>query len=431
MSGYSRLALTASVLSLSIFGCATQSNVEKHHDYRFELNYMMAIDGEFMNNPKQALEYYKQLFKTNKTHEINQKIVSYAFKNKQYNTMIEYSKKGYELFAKHFEYYKQQQVIGLISQKKYNEALKIALELLQSNKTSFNYEIVANVYYVLKDYDNASKYYESAYLQNKNSQTLIKLVSILYSYLNQKDIALAYLETHVQQNGCDNGAICEKLLLIYQENNNLDGMITILSKMYYKYKPQKQYEAAVQLLESNIIALLEKKDIKKAIKFLEENSTDTTKLLNLYYQDGQFDNALQLVRKLYKKTKDPELLGKIAMYQFEGASDKSKILKHVIANFELALSSGINNPSYHNYYGYLLIDYNIDVPKGVELVKTALQSQPNNLAYLDSLAWGYYKLGLCDEAFSTINKVIKIAGLKDPEIKYHWDMITNCKKDIK
>lgn len=281
----------------------------------------------------------------------------------------------------------------------------------------------------MKDYKNASKYYESAYLENKNEETLIKLVSILDSYLNQKEMALAYLETHVQQTGCNSPAICEKLLLTYQEQNNIDGMISILTKMYNKYKQNPSYAKASKIIETHLVMLLEKKDIKEAISFLEKNETDTTKLLNLYYQNNQFDDALKLVRSLYKKTKDPELLGKIAMYQFEGAKDKKKILKHVIANFELALSSGINNPSYQNYYGYLLIDYDIDIKKGITLVKTALKSMPNNLAYLDSLAWGYYKLGDCNKAYITMSQIVQLAGLSDPEIKNHWEIIQKCTKE--
>ena len=41
---------------------------------------------------------------------------------------------------------------------------------------------------------------------------------------------------------------------------------------------------------------------------------------------------------------------------------------------------------------YLLIDYELDINKGVALVKKALVQDPENIAYLDTLAWGEYKL---------------------------------------
>jgi predicted Zn-dependent protease len=201
--------------------------------------------------------------------------------------------------------------------------------------------------------------------------------------------------------------------------------------MHNKYKDAQTHPEVLQYIQTFIASLLEKKDIKKAIKFLEETKLDQERLINLYYQDRQLDKALKLTKKIYQQTKNPELLGKIAMYRFELATNKREVMKHVIANFELALSSGINNASYQNYYGYLLIDYDIDIKKGLELVKQALTQAPNNIAYLDSLAWGYYKLNECEKAKKVMQKVVAMAGLNDPEIKLHWNIIKDCKKDKK
>ena len=217
-------------------------------------------------------------------------------------------------------------------------------------------------------------------------------------------------------------------MLIYQEQGNIDGMLSILNRMYLKYKQDPDLSKTTLLIQNLIVTLLEKKDIKQAIKFLEETKIDQTKLTNLYYQDGQLEKALVMTRKIYRKTRKPALLGKIAMYEFELAKDKQKVMKHVIANFELALSSGINDASYQNYYGYLLIDFNINTKKGIELIQQALKTTPNNIAYLDSLAWGYYKLGKCKEALNIMKKVISVTGLKDKEIKIHWNSIQECNK---
>jgi len=409
-------------------GCAQQPLTSKFkNDYRVDLNMLVALDSESQQNYPQAYIYYKNLFDMEPNELYIKKMISFAFLSGDYENMIDLSIKGEDLYKNNTTYYKKQIIIAYIKLKKYPQALTIALDLLKDQPTVLNYEVVANVYYGMEDYKNAIKYYESSYAQNQNSQTLLKLTSILYGYLNQKDVALAYLETYLQQNGCKSKDVCEKLLLIYQEQGNIDGMLSILKRMLNRYKQDPRYENVVTLINSNITSLLEQKDIKKAIEFLERSNSDQNKLLNLYHQDGQLTKALKLVRKIYRKTKDPELLGKIAIYQFESTNDKKKILKHVIANFELALSSGINNPSYQNYYGYILIDYDLDIKKGVGLVEQALKSAPNNLAYLDSLAWGYYKLGLCDEAKDIINRVIQQTGLNDPEIKKHWDKINNCK----
>ena len=65
--------------------------------------------------------------------------------------------------------------------------------------------------------------------------------------------------------------------------------------------------------------------------------------------------------------------------------------------------------------------------KGVKLVKEALRSQPNNIAYIDSLAWGYYKIGLCQKAYNLMKKVVGTIGTKNKEIKTHWELMQSCK----
>ena len=109
------------------------------------------------------------------------------------------------------------------------------------------------------------------------------------------------------------------------------------------------------------------------------------------------------------------------------AEDKRKVLNSVIAKFEKVIEH-IDNHIYENYLAYILIDFNINVSKGVTLVKKALVQEPNNLAYIDTLAWGQYKLKNCKEANKQMKRVVDEVGLNDEEIKLHWEKIKECKK---
>lgn len=109
------------------------------------------------------------------------------------------------------------------------------------------------------------------------------------------------------------------------------------------------------------------------------------------------------------------------------AEDKRKVLNSVIAKFEKVIEH-IDNHIYENYLAYILIDFNINVSKGVTLVKKALKEEPNNLAYIDTLAWGQYKLKNCQEANKQMKRVVDEVGLNDEEIKLHWEKIKECKK---
>ena len=429
MSSYSRLAIIFVILIFTSIGCAKQYNhtsLKKKINYQEDLLLMLALDSENTKKYNYSFEYYKRLYKLSHKVIFLKKAIAYSYKIKKFKEMLTLSQSGIDSFPVEKEYFTQQLIIANLSNKNIDEALKDAKKLLAKNKSIVNYEIMANVYYAKGDYKNSLKYYESSYAQNQNELTLLKLTTILYTYLDQKDVALAYLETYLQTKGCTTN-VCNKLMLIYQEQGNINGMLSILNKMYFKYSQDPALKKTSLMVQNIIVSLLEKKDIKQAIKYLEKNKINNQKLLNLYEQNGQIKKALALTRVLYKKTRRAELLGKIAMFQFQLAKDKKAVMKHVIANFELALSSGINNASYQNYYGYLLIDFNINIKKGIKLVKAALKTSPNNIAYLDSLAWGYYKLGRCNKAFIIMKKVIASIGLNDNEIRTHWENIKKCK----
>jgi len=82
-----------------------------------------------------------------------------------------------------------------------------------------------------------------------------------------------------------------------------------------------------------------------------------------------------------------------------------------------------------NYLGYLLIDNDVDPEAGIGYVKAALQQEPASPFYLDSLAWGYYKLGRCSEADATMKKALTaMGGETDPELEKHVKAIAECMK---
>ena len=86
---------------------------------------------------------------------------------------------------------------------------------------------------------------------------------------------------------------------------------------------------------------------------------------------------------------------------------------------------------YLNYLGYCLIEYDRDIKKGIAYVKRALVQDPDSGYFLDSLAWGYYKQGKCKEAHELMQRVVKIIGADDEEVKAHLKAIRKCTKGKK
>ncbi len=71
-----------------------------------------------------------------------------------------------------------------------------------------------------------------------------------------------------------------------------------------------------------------------------------------------------------------------------------------------------------NYLGYMLADQNVRLQEAQDLVKKAVNIEPNNYAFLDSLGWVYYRLNRLDEAEQQLTKSLQLSA-KDPTIHDH------------
>jgi predicted Zn-dependent protease len=311
--------------------------------------------------------------------------------------------------------------------KEYDNALKMSKEMITLYDNANYYSLVADIYYTMKSYKRALKYYNISYSKKNNENVLLTISILNYTYLNNKENAILRLENYVKEHNCSK-LICSKLFSYYRLNGDTDKMTTMLKTLYEKYKNSYTKDSALKI-STLLIKLLEEKDINEAINFLEKNNIDNETLLRLYGETNQYDKAHKNLTKEYQETKNKNTLGKIAIVEFEMSKNKESILKKVFQKFDIALQNNMNdNANFENYYGYLLVDYNIDIKKGKKLIEKALSKYPNNYAYMDSIAWAYYKSKDCKNAYKYMSKVVKQVGLENEEIKEHWNKIKGCKK---
>ena len=77
-----------------------------------------------------------------------------------------------------------------------------------------------------------------------------------------------------------------------------------------------------------------------------------------------------------------------------------------------------DRPEVMNFLGYGWINQGQHVQEGMDLVRRALQLQPKSGAVIDSLGWGYYKLGNYDEALGFIEEAVQLDP-SDAEVNEH------------
>ncbi len=415
-------------LVLLFTSCIGNKNPQKRDNIKLfeeEDQYILyALEHEKNREFTFARDLYLSLFKKTNRYEYLKRFLVISTQLSEYEDVKKYSLEYMNKEDSSYEFILKFYIISLLKLEELDEALKSGITLLNLFNNAENYELLANIYFQRAEYKKAEEYYESAYLSSINAATLIDFFDVLYSYLNKKEKAISYLETHIRLYGCE-GGVCAKLLSFYQEQKNIDGIISILKKIYFEYQ-NKDDASYINKVYKYLIGYLEQKNIDDAIKFLEENNIDEYKLLSLYQKKDDKVKALELLNKLYKNTGNIDLLAQIAILEFETAKDKKKILKSVIQKFEDVLII-LDNHIYQNFLGYLLIDYDIDIDRGLKYIKKALSKVPNNMAYIDSLAWGLYKKKQCKEAYINMKKVVDSIGLDEEEIKMHWNKIKECK----
>jgi tetratricopeptide (TPR) repeat protein len=72
-----------------------------------------------------------------------------------------------------------------------------------------------------------------------------------------------------------------------------------------------------------------------------------------------------------------------------------------------------------NYLGYMWADHNMNLDEAEAMIKRALEMEPNNASYLDSLGWVEFRKGKFDHALNDLLRAAKAGDHDDPVIFEH------------
>jgi tetratricopeptide (TPR) repeat protein len=224
------------------------------------------------------------------------------------------------------------------------------------------------------------------------------------------------LRTHLKIYGCEKD-VCRRLIEIYNETQDFENLA-------YIYSLLAKYDKKYALFALKIYIDLGEK--QKAIELIDKyNLGDEYKLI-VYETFKDYKKAANFAFKLYEKTNDSTYLLKYCTYEFEAYRNKEAAMD-IIPKLKFLAKLYPNNDFINNFLGYLLIDFDINPKEGLKYVKKALQIKPDDIAYIDSLAWGYYKLHKCKIAWD----VIKNINTDDKEINRHKKLIKRCLNDFR
>jgi tetratricopeptide (TPR) repeat protein len=124
--------------------------------------------------------------------------------------------------------------------------------------------------------------------------------------------------------------------------------------------------------------------------------------------------ALDKAEQLSTKTDDKEYVWFLRGSNFE----REKRYAEAEVEFKKVLASDPEHASTLNYLGYMLADQNMKLEEALGYIKRAVDLDPANGAYLDSLGWAYFRLGKFELAEDNLLKASQKIN-SDPTVQDH------------
>lgn len=157
---------------------------------------------------------------------------------------------------------------------------------------------------------------------------------------------------------------------------------------------------------------------KAKVQFPEYETLFQFQIGWVYYHSIQYEKAIPLFEKIIATEKKKPVSEKNVLILKFSRSSLSNI--HVLMGnmskgeqlLEDMLLEDENDPGVNNDLGYLYADQGKNLEKAEKMILKAVRAEPENSAYLDSLAWVLYKRGKFQEALVQMEKSLEKSQAK-------------------
>ncbi len=335
----------------------------------------------FLTNKTEALKFFRYLYQENK---INNTYLYHLYAVLQGR----YTGDSKEFFENHLQTDKTRlsaylALIEIYKSEKENEKLLQYYE--KAAKLSFNY----------KDYYRAielSKNRIALLKETKNSNSLIakeyEFISKCYEEMGAVHLSLVYLRKAIQSNPK------EFFSLKHQE-----------SALLRNHKI-KRYQESLDILN-------------KILNQKQDESNFYFEIGLTHFLNGNYPESI----KFY--TKAIRLEPQKAYYYYYRASSYEKLgyISEVRKDIQKSWEINPNFAQAYNFLGYLYAEKNIELEESFRLIKKAIELEPDNPAFQDSLGWIYYQKGNLEEALYHLQLAVELMEEKNEKDGVVYDHI--------
>ncbi|HBY64774.1 MAG TPA: hypothetical protein DEH78_33565 [Solibacterales bacterium] len=203
------------------------------------------------------------------------------------------------------------------------------------------------------------------------------------------------------------------------------------------YRLGKQYQKADQESAAAVTKYPEDRTVKtvRASVLAEVGKPKEAVALLATLLDGKGDREVHLaIAQIHERTKNYAEMSKSldaaqklsgnkeeqeAVAFMRGAMlEKMKKFDEAEAEFRKILAANPDSASVLNYLGYMLADRGVRLNEAKEMIQKAVDQEPHNGAYLDSLGWVYFRLGNLEQAERYLRQSLERIT-RDPTVHDH------------
>jgi predicted Zn-dependent protease len=127
------------------------------------------------------------------------------------------------------------------------------------------------------------------------------------------------------------------------------------------------------------------------------------------------EEALDQADKLSTRPEDKQFV----LFQRGSTLERQKKYEAAEETFRKLLADDPQNAMTLNYLGYMMADRGVRLEEALAMIQKAVDIDPANGAYLDSLGWAYFKLGKYDQAEDKLTKAASQRMGADPTVQDH------------
>jgi len=143
----------------------------------------------------------------------------------------------------------------------------------------------------------------------------------------------------------------------------------------------------------------------------------------IYYHARQWDKAIPILEKVIRQYPSSREIVKRCRFSLSNIYVLKGNIRRGEAILEKVYAEDPDDISVNNDLGYLWADQGKNLIQAEKMIRKAVEAEPENPAYLDSMGWVLYKLGRYKEAMPWLEKAVKLPGGGDATI---WDHLGDC-----